>query len=122
MNLSGKQPLGLKPDPLTPAEIREGKEYMRIVKELPCCVCGRPGPSDAHHPIHDRYGTRRAPDMHVIPLCKSCHQNGPDAIHNGKQTWREKHGPDHGYIEETQRKVSDILLIRRLSTFPSSIP
>jgi len=80
-------------------------QYMQAVKQLPCCVCGKPGPSDAHHVIHDRYGTARVSDWNTVPLCKAHHQDGPEAIHNGKATWREKHGPDHGYIAETRRKV-----------------
>ena len=50
---------------------QEGKaalEYMGKVKRLPCCACGAPGPSDAHHPIHDRFGSRKSGDFEVIPL------------------------------------------------------
>ena len=72
--------------------------HMARVKQLPCVICHRPGPSDAHHVIHDRYGSRKASDLHVIPLCKRHHQDGPDAIHNGKETWREKYGADHEYL------------------------
>lgn len=109
MNLLGAPPLGLKPEPLTPAEIAQGKEYMAMVKRLPCCICGKPGPSDAHHCFHDRYGTRRARDMDVIPLCKEHHQDGPEAIHNGKATWRLKHGPDYGYIPQTRELVERMI-------------
>jgi hypothetical protein len=34
----------------------------------------------------------------VIPLCKAHHQDGPDAIHNGKASWVEKYGEDHKYL------------------------
>lgn len=93
----------------------EGKAamaYMRAVKSLPCCVCGAPGPSDAHHPIHDRYGTRKASDFDVVPLCKIHHQDGPNAIHNGKQSWREQHGPDHGFIDQTRKAVDGTVVPR----------
>ena len=69
-------------------------DHMRAVKQRPCCVCGAPGPSDAHHCIHDRYGMAKASDRHTIPLCKSCHQDGPLAIHRNKRAWRERNGPD----------------------------
>lgn len=82
--------------------------YMAKVKQLPCCVCSAPAPSDAHHVIHDRYSTRKADDFSVIPLCKNCHQVGPLAIHNGKQSWRERNGPDHGYIEQTRKLVDSM--------------
>ena len=89
----------------------EGKaefDYMKAVKSLPCCICGRAGPSDAHHCIHDRYGSAKRSGFDTIPLCKSHHQDGPEAIHNGKETWREKHGPDYDYIEPTQKLVASM--------------
>ena len=89
-------------------EGQAGSEYMAKVKRLPCCVCSAPPPSDAHHVIHDRYGTRKADDFSVIPLCKNCHQVGPLAIHNGKQSWRERNGPDHGFIEQTRKLVESM--------------
>lgn len=91
------------------AEGKAAMAYMGKVKQLPCCVCGAPPPSDAHHVIHDRFGTRKSSDFDVIALCKKHHQDGPDAIHNGKETWRAKYGPDHGYIEATKRAVRDSL-------------
>lgn len=79
-------------------EGKAGREHMGRVKALPCVICGRPGPSDAHHVICGRYGTRKAPDTHVIPLCKAHHQYGPDAIHNGKASWVAKYGQDTEYL------------------------
>ena len=80
-------------------------EHMRRVKALPCAVCGQPPPSDAHHVIHDRFGTRKASDFDTIPLCKAHHQDGPLAIHNGKERWREAYGPDHKYLEWTKKML-----------------
>lgn len=83
----------------------EGQEeaaYMLSVKGERCCICDALPPSDAHHPIHDRYGTAKVSGFLCIPLCKPHHQDGPEAIHNGKETWRKKHGPDHGYVAQTQ--------------------
>lgn len=88
---------------------QDGLAYMRAVKRLPCAVCGAPPPSDAHHCIHDRYGVRKASDCSVIPLCKTHHQDGPEAIHNGKETWRAKHGADHGFIKSTRAAVAAML-------------
>ena len=81
---------------------------MRRVKALPCVICGSTPPSDAHHCIHDRYGSRKASDFDVIPLCKAHHQDGPEAIHNGKQTWRDKHGPDHAFLPLVKRLLGDM--------------
>jgi len=102
MNLMGKPPMGQKAPKLTAKERAAGKAYMMQVKGLPCAVCGHPPPSDAHHCIHDRYGFKRTPDSEVIPLCKAHHQHGPEAIHNDKTAWREKHGPDYSYTKSVR--------------------
>lgn len=90
-------------------EGKAARQYVGLVKQLGCAVCGAPGPSDAHHVIHDRYGSRKSSDFDVIPLCKFHHQDGPEAIHNGKESWREKHGPDHGLIEVTRKRVGELI-------------
>ena len=89
----------------------EGKAdlaYMGKVKQLPCCVCGKAGPSDAHHVFHDRFGSLKSRPRDVIPLCKAHHQDGPGAIHNGKETWRQIHGPDWSYIDGTRMLVGEM--------------
>ena len=106
--IGDRGPLGLKPEKLTPAEIRAGKAWMARVKQLPCIICGAPPPSDAHHVIHGRYGTRRAPDKSTIPLCKAHHQDGPEAIHNGKETWAAKHGFDYEYLPKVAAMLGEI--------------
>ena len=86
----------------------EGKaevEYMARVKALPCVICDAPPPSDAHHVIHGRYGGRKPDGFHTIPLCKIHHQDGPEAIHNGKETWAAKHGPDYSYLEVVKQRL-----------------
>jgi hypothetical protein len=97
VNLTGKGPLGLK-QPKPERGTAKARAHIARVKQLPCVICHRPGPSDAHHVICDRYGTNKAGDFEVIPLCKAHHQDGPEAIHNGKASWVEKHGPDHSYL------------------------
>ena len=76
--------------------------YMGQVKQLPCCICGSPGPNEAHHCISGRYSARKASDWHTVPLCAFCHRIGPTAIHNGKASWEVRNGPDTDYIEQTQ--------------------
>ena len=99
----------------------EGKAdlaYMGRVKQLPCCVCGAPPPSDAHHAkdkpphvlewIYQKlpYGRKSGP-KDTIPLCKSCHQQGPTAYHVSPASWNEANGPDYGYILETRRQLGE---------------
>lgn len=83
-------------------EGRAAMEYMHAVKGLPCVICGHPTPSDAHHIISERFGSRKSSDWDVIPLCKSHHQDGPEAIHNGKASWQAKHGLDTSYVERVR--------------------
>jgi hypothetical protein len=88
--------------------------YLARVRELPCCVCeafGGPqlSPTTAHHPIHGRYGTRKAHDYKAIPLCDGHHQGTFDtskvALHREPSKWRRLYGEDHEYIEVTQDKL-----------------
>ena len=102
-NLAGKPPLGLK----QPKDKKDEK-YLDEVRARPCCICRKFGeiqrsPTTAHHPIHDRHGTRKVGDRMAIPLCDDHHQQlwGNDkskiAIHQQPLKWREKYGPDWSY-------------------------
>ena len=82
-------------------------EWMHMVKQLPCVICGKPGPSDAHHVIHGRYGGRKPDGFHTIPLCKGHHQNGPEAIHTNKAAWAAKHGPDYSYLPMVKAQIGE---------------
>ena len=92
-----RQPLGLKPDPMTPARIREGKRHMARVAQMPCVICHR-RPVHVHHVIHGRFSQRRASDFETIPLCPEHHLHGPLAIHSDKAAWRDRWGADHEYL------------------------
>lgn len=88
-----REPLGLKA-PKIQNGTAKGRAHMALVKQLPCCVCGAPPPSDAHHVISGRYGSRKASDFETLPLCKNHHQ-GPEGIHTAKATWEGIYGPDY---------------------------
>ena len=104
MNLTGRGPLGLK-GPKPERGTAKARAYIARVKELPCVICAKPGPSDAHHVICGRYGSAKASDFDVIPLCKSCHQHGPKAIHSGKASWEARNGPDYEYLPIVARML-----------------
>lgn len=106
MSLTNRGPLGQKA-PKPERGTAKAKAHMARVKALPCGICGRPGPSDAHHVFCGRYGQSKASDFDVIPLCKFCHQVGPDAIHVNKRAWIERHGPDYGYLPEVSRQLPE---------------
>ena len=92
-NLSNRPPLGLKQcKPI--CGTAAGFRHMWRVKTLPCVVCLRPGPSDAHHCRSD--GMARD-DFKTIPLCKECHQ-GQHGYHNAKATWERTNGKDYQYL------------------------
>lgn len=57
------------------------REWVGLVKELPCSVCEQPGPSDAHHIEQGLHYT-------VVALCKSCHQGSKMGWHGEKAAWR----------------------------------
>lgn len=99
-DLAGRGPLGLKP-PKPERGTAAAKAHLAKVKSMPCVICRKPGPSDAHHVFHGRYGSRKVSDFETIPLCKFHHQDGPDAIHNDKAGWLERYGPDYGYLTST---------------------
>ena len=71
-----------------------GRAHMGRVKTCPCVICGRAGPSDAHHCRSD--GMARD-DFKTIPLCKECHQ-GQRGYHNAKASWEAANGKDHEYL------------------------
>lgn len=103
MTLADRGPMGLKgPKPI------KDRKHLEAVKMLPCVICGAPPPSDAHHVIHDRWGQLRACDRATIPLCKGHHQDGPESIHQNKRAWREKHGPDYGFLNRVKRQIAEI--------------
>lgn len=48
--------------------------YLRFIRSLPCCACGRRAPSHAHHEIGGGRGKgQKAPDRRTLPLCSQCH-------------------------------------------------
>lgn len=87
---------------------KKNPKYLAWLHEQSCVVCQRFGesqnsPTQAHHCIHDRFGTNKAVDDDAIPLCEGHHQGLWDttklALHQDKNKWREQYGPDHSYIE-----------------------
>lgn len=52
------------------------EKFLNWVREKPCCHCGRPSPSQAHHIIGiggNRGASLKADDSLTIPLCTKCH-------------------------------------------------
>ena len=56
------------------------RDWVFLVKEQSCSVCGAPGPSDAHHIKQGLHYT-------CVALCKSCHQGPLMGWHGQKRAW-----------------------------------
>lgn len=80
----------------------EWPKHLKRVRALPCCSCGAPPPSQAHHRTGAGMGLR-SNDMATMPLCVWCH----GAFHSLS-------GPFKGFDKATRRaweaeKISETL-------------
>ncbi|MGV7119616.1 hypothetical protein [Sphingopyxis sp. 550A] len=78
------------------------------VKRMPCCGCGRRGPSDAHHTLLPVPGKRwRRDHEFIVPVCKDCHQ-GTNGIHGigHEGLWCDRVGVDTAAIATRLRAES----------------
>ncbi len=100
-NLAKKPPLGLKVK-----EAKKDKKFLHWVRSQKCVICQtfhevQLSPTQAHHPIHDRFSTTKVSDKKCIPLCEGHHQGLFDtsktAIHRDPKLWREKYGSDYDF-------------------------
>lgn len=112
MNLAGKPPLGLK----QPVQ-RQDKARLAAVAAMPCVICHEWGlqqlsPTQVHHCIHGRHGTRRAPDSMTVPLCEGHHQGLMDtskvALHREPAEWQRLYGPDTGWISWVEDRLQGL--------------
>ena len=79
------------------------RAYVGLVKELPCSVCGAPGPSDAHHIKQHRQYT-------VVALCKDCHQGSRNGWHGQRQMWKLKKMDEVDALNVTIERVMDLVI------------
>lgn len=77
---------------------REDPKHLAYVRRQACCVCGKPGPSEAAHirmrrsDLRKDIGMGEKPhDMYTVPLCNWDHVSGPKAQHkmNERIFWFE---------------------------------
>ena len=73
---------------------RAEQGHIARVKELPCGVCGEPGPSDAHH-------IEQGMHFLCIPLCKDCHQGGFNGFHGQRRIWNVMKMNEHTVLNDT---------------------
>jgi hypothetical protein len=89
------------PKPQKPVRnTKSTREWMALVAQLPCLVCGRYG-VQIHHCIHGRFSQSRASDYEILPLCEPCHRE----LHAASKTWVARHGPDNSFLERVREQV-----------------
>ena len=74
------------------------RQWMAMVKEQPCSVCGQAGPSDAHHIKQGNHFT-------TVALCKSCHQGSKMGWHGEKRAWAIAKMDENDALNVTLRNI-----------------
>jgi hypothetical protein len=74
------------------------REHITTIKQMPCGVCGAPGPSDAHEPRQGEWFT-------AIPLCRSCHMDGHNGWHGERRIWKVLKKDELSVLNETIGKL-----------------
>jgi hypothetical protein len=74
------------------------RQWLQLVKEQPCSVCGQHGPSDAHHIKQGNHYT-------CVALCKSCHQGSKMGWHGEKRAWAIAKMDENDALNVTIRNV-----------------
>lgn len=76
----------------------KSERHLSLIRQLPCCVTGMPGPNDPHHLkaglAHERGTGRRATDRHAVPLCRAKHDELESLGSRNEQAWFAEHGID----------------------------
>ena len=62
---------------------RAESEHMAKIKAMACCICGCPGPSDAHHIEQGMHFTS-------LPLCRVCHMHPVYGFHGQRANWKAR--------------------------------
>ena len=79
----------------------EQQAHILAVKGLPCTVCGKAAPSEAHH-----CGTgmgRRKDHAKVIPVCQDCHISRPGGeCLLSRREWEREYGTEDYHLQKTE--------------------
>jgi len=79
-------------------------QYLSWIRTLPCCMCGKNSPSEAHHSKTGGTGIK-ASDYTAIPLCREHHQE-----------WHDKWGKGGPIPEELLERLLESLQHNYLTT------
>ena len=81
-----------------PAQTAAERRHVALVAELPCIVCGAPGPSEVHEPEQSLW-------FASMPLCAPCHR-GPEGWHGTRLRWTLRKMSELRAINETLRALA----------------
>lgn len=81
------------------------REYVGLVKALPCSVCDCPGPSEAHEIKQGQWWTS-------IALCFSCHRSNFNGLHGQKRMWILKKMDELDALAVTIKRLFTSLIAR----------
>jgi hypothetical protein len=59
------------------------RAHLYKVKQLPCSLCDKPGPSEAHH-------VEQGLQYTCIALCEDCHRGPRNGWHGQRHMWKIK--------------------------------
>jgi hypothetical protein len=80
------------------ADRREGMspKHLACIRALPCCITGRPAPSDPHHLktdlAHERGIGRKATDRWTVPLAREAHESVERVGSRNELAWFQERG------------------------------
>ena len=104
------------------AETKREKEapgHLDKIRLLPCCACGKLGPSEAHHLKMGRGKATKGPNRSSLPLCWEDHR-GPQGVEQAgsrnEVKWFQDHGIDDPFelSEALFMNNHDIVLMHKI--------
>ncbi len=66
-----------------PAPTVAERAHLARLNELPCIVCGSPGPIEVHEPEQGLW-------FASMPLCAVCHRDGKRGWHGQRLNWKAR--------------------------------
>lgn len=75
---------------------------------LGCVICH--GEAQVHHSRQGMGTGQRSGDHRAYPLCRECHQDGPEAIHRlGWREWGRRFGAEDEHIRRCHRLLGFVV-------------
>lgn len=84
------------------------REHVTRVKELPCAVCDKSGPSEAHEIEQGKW-------FLSVALCAECHRNPVLGIHGQKRAWVVRKMNENDALNVTLGRLHSNQLFRRVA-------